>query len=67
MVYSMVKCKDNLMSLIRIFKSLVEIMFFNAFFLTVPLKFEIDTSFLYKIKADCLSFNLVTKKHRCNI
>ena len=36
-------------------------MFFNAFFLTVPLKFKIDTSVLYKMKADFLGFNLVTK------
>ena len=66
----MVQCTDNLMSLIRIFKPLVEIMFFNVFFLTVPLKFEIDTCtlVLYKIKADFLGFNLVTKKvHRYNI
>ena len=60
----MVKCTDNLLSLVRIFKSLLEIMFLNAFFLTVPSEFEIDISFLYKMKADFLSFNLVTKKHR---
>ena len=57
----MVKCTDNLMSLFHIFKPLLEIMFFNAFFLTVPLKFKIDTSVLYKMKADFLGFNLVTK------
>ena len=62
----MVKCTDNLMSLIRIFEPLLEIMFFNAFFLlTVPSEFEIDTSVLYKRKADFLSFSLVTKKHTC--
>ena len=60
MVYSMVRCTDNLIPLIRIFKPLLEILFFNAF-LTVPSEFEIDTSVLYKMKADFLSFNLVTK------
>ena len=60
----MVKCTDNLLPVIRIFKPLLEIMFFNAVFLTVPSEFEIDTSVLYKMKADFLSFNLVTKKHR---
>ena len=64
MVYSLVKCTDNLISLIHIFKPLLEIMFFNAFFLTVPSEFEIDISVLYKMKDDFLSFNLVTKKHR---
>ena len=50
----MVYCTDNFMSLIRIFKPLLETMFFNAFFLKVPFKFEIDTSLLYKIKAEFL-------------
>ena len=60
----MVKCTDNLISRIHIFKPLLEIMFFNAFFLTLPSEFEIDTSFLFKMKADFLSFNLVTKKYK---
>ena len=60
----MVKCTDNVLSLIPIFKPLLEIMFFNAFFLTVPSQFETGTGILYKMKADFLSFNLVTKKHR---
>ena len=64
MVYSMVKCTEKLISLIRIFKPLLEIMFFNAFFLTVPSELEIDTSVLYKMKADFPSFNLVIKKHK---
>ena len=60
----MVKCTDNLISLIHIFKPLLESIFFNAFYLTVPSEFEVDTNVLYKMKADFLSFNLVTKKHR---
>ena len=56
----MVKCTNNLISLICIFKPLLEIMFSMHFFLTVPSEFEDTSVLLYKIKADFLSFNLVT-------
>ena len=59
MVYSMVECTDNLIPLIRIY---LKSCFSVHFFLTVPSEFEIDTSVLYKMKADFLSFYLVTKK-----
>ena len=63
-VYSLVIYTNNLMSHIHNLKCFLEIMFLVCFFFKVHLKFEIDTSIIHGLKADFLSFNLVTKKHR---